>query len=181
MNAPATIRVFTFKEGLLSRLAHDLQLTLRRFELSLQGGKVHGRFELGSLHVDGAVEGGHVVASTLGDSDRRKIERSMADDVLHFERHPVATLEGELQPRGDGRFGLTGTLELAGMRAPVAGELRAGDRITGAFELRPTEWGIKPFKALGGALKIQDRVRVEVDLPPGGGDTPDADCTWRSA
>jgi hypothetical protein len=30
--------------------------------------------------------------------------------------------------------------------------------------LRPSEFGIAPYKALAGAIRLQDRVRVELDL-----------------
>ena len=43
-------------------------------------------------------------------------------------------------------------------------EERSG-RLKGRVALTPTQWGIKPFKALLGAIKVQDRVIVEFDLP----------------
>lgn len=165
MSDPAVIRVFTFKEGLLSRLAHDLRLTLGCFELELTDGSVRGRFELDSLHVDGAVMDGRLDEGALSGGDRAKIEASMREDVLDTVRHPRAELSAKLESRGAGGMHLAGTLELAGRTAPVAGALAVADRITGRFEIVPSRWGIKPFKALGGALKIQDRVVVEVDLP----------------
>ena len=41
---------------------------------------------------------------------------------------------------------------------------RADQRYQGSVELIPTRWGIPPFKAVGGTIKLQDRVRVEFDL-----------------
>jgi hypothetical protein len=37
-----------------------------------------------------------------------------------------------------------------------------GARLVGELELAPSQWGIKPFRALGGTLKVQDRIRVAV-------------------
>ena len=47
--------VFTFKEGLLSSIAHDLRLSLPQFEISFNGADVDATFNLKSLAVDGAV------------------------------------------------------------------------------------------------------------------------------
>ena len=37
--------------------------------------------------------------------------------------------------------------------------------VTGEVTLTPTRWGIKPFKALMGAIKLKDRVLIRFDLP----------------
>lgn len=164
MSAPSVIRVFTYKEGLLSRLAHDLRLTLGCFDLDLNEGNLRGRFELDSLRVDGAVVAGRVVDAMLSSGDRARIEANMREDVLGTVHHPRAQLGAKLQEGAHGQVRLSGTLELAGRGAPLVGELALGERITGRFELHPSRWGIKPFRAFGGALKLQDRVVVEVDL-----------------
>jgi hypothetical protein len=47
----------------------------------------------------------------------------------------------------------------------VAFHLDAGaeGRITGRAVLRQTDWGIKPYSALFGTLKVTDEVEVAVD------------------
>ena len=67
--------------------------------------------------------------------------------------------------RVDGdRLAVTGDLTLVGTTRPIAFELSlAGGRVTGAAVLRQTDWGIKPYTALFGALKVADEVRVEID------------------
>jgi hypothetical protein len=53
---------------------------------------------------------------------------------------------------------------LAGVTRPTAFDLSlAGGRVTGAAVVKQTEWGIKPYTALFGALKVADDVRVEID------------------
>ncbi len=165
MSAPAAIRVFTFKEGLLSRIAHDLQLSLGDFALELSAGGIKGSCQMDTLRVQGAVVRGRLDPSVLSAGDRSKIERSMREEVLRSARFPTARLEARLTDLGQGRFHVAGELELAGRSARLEAELRAGERITGRFPLQPSRWGIKPFRALGGALKIEDRVEVEVNLP----------------
>lgn len=156
-----TFRVFTFKDGLLSRVAHDLQLTLSRFEIAVEGEAVTGTFWPGSLRVDGPVSGGRLEPEGLRDKDRAEIQGTIADKILQIGRHPTAQFTGT--HRGDA---VNGTLALAGRSAPVSLTARAADgRIRGEVELVPTRWGIAPYKALLGAIKLQDRVRVVFDLP----------------
>jgi hypothetical protein len=66
-------------------------------------------------------------------------------------------------------------------RAPVQVD---GHRLRAEFTLVPTQWGIPPYKALAGAIKLQDRVVVVLDLPAdpvsGSDATPDP-CTWTGA
>jgi polyisoprenoid-binding protein YceI len=58
-----------------------------------------------------------------------------------------------------------GELTLAGSTGPLAFDLAVSDdgRLTGAAVVRQSEWGMKPYSALFGALKVADDVRVEID------------------
>jgi polyisoprenoid-binding protein YceI len=59
---------------------------------------------------------------------------------------------------------VTGELELGGQRGPVAFELTERDgRLTGEATVKQTTFGIKPYSALFGALKVADEVRVAID------------------
>jgi hypothetical protein len=172
----ATIQVFTFKDGLLARLAHDLRLTLRRFEIRREGAAITGTFWPGSLVVDGAVDRrGAVDADAFSAGDRAKIGEN-AGEVLKAGRFPEVRLVGTIAGST-----ITGELTLAGVTRPIRMDVeRAGGRLRGELTLTPSAWGIPPYKALAGAIKLQDRVVVRVDLPadPGGsGETPDP-CTW---
>ena len=47
----------------------------------------------------------------------------------------------------------------------TAFDLSVGDgRAHGAAVVKQTEWGMKPYTALFGALKVADDVRVEIDV-----------------
>jgi hypothetical protein len=177
MEMTAEIHVFTFKDGLLARLAHDLRLTLRRFELRREETVITGTFWPGSLTVDGAArKGGEVDHGALSASDREKIAGNIAD-VLQVKRFPEVRLVAQL------KYGvaITGELTLVGRTKPVRAEVsKAAGRLVAEVVLTPSEWGIAPYRALAGAIKLQDRVVVRVDLPadPGGSDeTPDP-CKW---
>lgn len=175
------VLVFTYKEGLLSRLAHDLQIECHRFEIERHGTEVTGRFALGSLRVDGAVQHGRVAPGVLSDGDRRKIEQTMADDVLESRRFAEATLRATLVPA---TRTLEGSLTLHGRTAslPPVVVQRRGAQWVAEVTLQPSRWGIAPYRALAGALKLQDRVMVRVELGvQGDGEiAADGDAAWRS-
>jgi hypothetical protein len=51
------VLLFTFKEGLLSRVAHDLRLHAERCIISREDDWISARFESGSIVVDGVMHG----------------------------------------------------------------------------------------------------------------------------
>jgi hypothetical protein len=158
----AIIHAYTFKEGLLSKLAHDLRFTLTRFSISVRGTEVQARFTLGSLRVDGVVRGGKLERDVLSQSDREKIQETMRD-VLHVHEHTEARLSARLLNAAP-PFVLDGQLTLRGETRPVQLRLELdADRLLGAITLTPSQWGIRPYRALGGTLKLQDRVRITID------------------
>jgi len=158
------IQVFTFKRGLLSKVAHDLRLRLDRFEVKTDGERVEGRFHLDTLGVEGAMKNGELDTSALSDADKSEIVQNIRQTILHTERHPDALFEGRAQ-RTPGGWRVRGALELAGRREEIELSARAVDhRIQGEIELVPTRFGIEPFKALLGAIKLADRVIVRFDF-----------------
>jgi hypothetical protein len=158
------IQVFTFKRGLLSKVAHDLCLGLQRFEVRTDGEHVTGRFFLDSLHVEGAVKNGELDADALSDADKREIVGNIRDSILHTEKHPEAVFEGRAQKIAEG-WRVHGVLELVGRREEIDLAVRKdGDRVGGEVELVPSRYGIEPFKALMGAIKLADRVIVRFEF-----------------
>lgn len=164
-----TINVYSYKDGLLSAVAHDLKLTLERFELEVDAGAgtVTGRFWPGSVRIEGAMKNGALDAAGLSERDRRDILDNITDKILHTDRHAEARFQGRLAVDAPVAR-VDGTLTLVGRDAPLSVTLRReGGRYRGEAELVPSRWGIPPFKALMGAIKLQDRLKVVFDLPEG--------------
>ena len=162
--ARGTIEVFTFKDGLLARAAHDLALRFDEFDVVLDAETVTAHFPLRALKVTGPVEGGALRADLFDPDRRREIEQTMHDRVLLSARHPSARFSGRASPSANG-YEVSGQLELAGRSAPLAFSVqREGDRYRARFEIQPSRWGIAPYKALFGAIKLKDLVRVELAL-----------------
>jgi hypothetical protein len=98
----------------------------------------------------------------LGDADRREIEQNIDDEVLG--RHPIEFRSNSVEGDGE-RLRVRGDLTLAGRGQPVEFDLRVGPdgAIAGSARLKQSDWGIKPYTALFGALKVADEVEVEVE------------------
>ncbi|MCA8925584.1 MAG: YceI family protein [Planctomycetes bacterium] len=158
--------MWTFKNPstVLARFAHDLCFEVRRFSLQVREAE-GGEFEvtlradplelqlLGSVATDGQL-------SPIKPRDQLEIERTARDTVLEARRYP------EVVFRGEGSWEvLTGTLELHGAKqALTLRSERDGERCAGQVEFAPSRFGIQPYRAFLGALKLDDRVRVSWDL-----------------
>ncbi|MFO7564091.1 MAG: YceI family protein [Enhygromyxa sp.] len=166
------VRVFTFKEGLLSRVAHDLRLHVepRGVRVTRSGDEVRAEIDPRCLVVDGAMRDARVDANALGERDRKKIVETIRREILGVDAHPLIRFlghvtGGRVTEQDEGALEVRGELELLGRRRPLSFRATREDRrIRARVTLRPSDWGIRPYKALAGAIRLQDRVLVELDL-----------------
>lgn len=160
--ASAQVSVFTFKEGLLSAVAHDLELRLTRFTIEEAEGQLTADFDAASLRVVCAMKDGRPSPGTLPAFAHGEIEKNAAADVLDVRRHPrIAFVTSEV--RDDA---VVGQLTLRGETRRVEGRRRdeAGRRVA-EFRLDVRDFGIKPFSAMLGTLKLKPEVVARVSLP----------------
>ncbi|MEY4581167.1 MAG: hypothetical protein RL701_5870 [Pseudomonadota bacterium] len=170
----ATIHVFVYRAGLLARLAHDLRLTVGDYELSVQGRYVRGVCAANSLHVDGVMTPKGLSRRILSFNDRQVITRNICDEVLQCSKYPRIEFAGEVGSDTSGQLLVSGTLQVCGQSRMIATELtHSADSLQSSFELTPSQFGIAPFKALGGAIRVQDHIRIAFGLVLDGHD-PDA-------
>ena len=73
-----------------------------------------------------------------------------------------------MQPAAGGsRLSVRGELTLFGETRPIAFDLLVGDgTLSSSVVVKQSEWGITPYSALFGALKVADEVEVELDAEP---------------
>jgi hypothetical protein len=155
--------VFTFKEGLLSPVAHDLRLRITRFSLEVdEAGSVSASFDTNSLSVDCPMKDGVENPTALSASDRDKIAGQIRDDVLHSAKHPQATFRSHSVVRqADGGYELAGDLTLHGVTRPLRGRSSVvAGRQKLELTLHQPDFGITPYRAMLGTLKIQADVKV---------------------
>jgi polyisoprenoid-binding protein YceI len=156
----------TFRDGLAATAGHDLVIDVPRWSGELTVGpdgapaglEVHA--DLGSL----AVREGTGGLKPLTDRDRREILGN-ARKLLGTDRQPDAVFTAT-------RFGLTGdggtvegTFTLRGVSRPLRLQVAriAPGRYRATGTVVQSEYGIKPYSAFFGALKVRDPVDVEVE------------------
>lgn len=161
------IHLFTYKEGMLSPMAHDLRLSVGRFRVRLDDAQFEATFVPESITVDGVMRGDRLHVDVLSDKDKAKIRTVMQAEVLRTSQYARVVFRGALEEKGV-LMAAKGELELAGRKRPLEITVRrTAEGVKGEVELKPSTWGIRPYKALGGALKLQDRVVVRFALPAG--------------
>lgn len=162
-----SVEVFTFKEGLLSKVAHDLCLVCRNVRVRTDGLHVEAELALESLCVVGAMRDDKVAPDLLSAKDKAEIEGNIRQKILMTDRYPGATFTGRAISAG-ARHEVQGPLTLTGkaLAISVVVNEEAG-RYRGEVELIPSRWGITPFKALLGAIRLADRVLVRFDFERG--------------
>ena len=161
----AETHVYTYKEGLLSAVAHDLKIKITRFSLKIEKGAVEGRWDAGSLIVASVMRDGHE-ATGLGQRDFDKIAHTIGDDILEARRHPeIRFAASDVSVAGE-RATIRGQLTLVGRTRPLVIEAKLVDgRWVAEVVLHQPDFGIKPYSAMFGTLKIKPDVKVRVSVP----------------
>lgn len=164
----ASCQIFTFKEGLLSKIAHDLKIDVTRFQIEVDPDvpSVRAEFDPRSLRVVTAMSDSRENADALSDSDKQKIESQIVDDVLHGNQHEQVTFVSDSCTRTAEGYDIVGNLTLHGVakRIQVSTRLGAGQHVA-ELTLNQPDFGITPFKAMMGTLKVKPEVKVKVTLP----------------
>lgn len=162
------LAVRTRKAGAASMAGHDLLIEVTAWNATLALGEAGSPASIeltadsGSLEVAEGTGG----LRSLGDDDRASIKQRIDRDVLKGTRIQFRSTAVQRAARADGeeQLSIDGQLELAGRSQPIRFELSLSDdgRIAGQATVRQSGWGIKPYAALFGTLKVLDEVTVEV-------------------
>lgn len=158
--------VFTFKEGLLSPVAHDLRLKVGRWSMTWDPASrtVEARFDAASLVVDSVMRDGQPAPGVLDEKDKGKIAKNLRDDVLETGRY--AEVKFRAKAIGAVPGAVQGELDLHGKVRPVTVQVRVdGAQWVAEATLHQPDWGVKPFSAMLGTLKVKPDVKVRVSVP----------------
>ncbi|UCH28343.1 MAG: YceI family protein [Myxococcales bacterium] len=159
---------FSFKDGLLARLAHDLKLQVERFSIEVDDTTkaIKATFDPSSIQVVCAQIDGRDDPSTLSKGDKKKIYDNVTKDVLRIRKYPEIRFESNnIAERGEG-FAVEGTLQLHGKSRNIQASVQAnGDRWVSEVRIHQPDFGIKPYTAALGALKVKPDVLVRVSVP----------------
>ncbi|MFT6231631.1 MAG: hypothetical protein ACJAZO_002139 [Myxococcota bacterium] len=164
----ASIHIYTYKAGLLAAVGHDLLLRVAEFSLETDSDEpaIRGTFDPSSIEVVNAVSGETEKPSALSADDRKTIIQYIQKNILNVSQHPKINFESTDVYNEDGEWEVEGDLTLHGTTRSITLTAEAdGDALVGEFILNQPAFGIKPFSALMGTLKIKPDVRIVVRMP----------------
>jgi polyisoprenoid-binding protein YceI len=169
--AASRFTVQAFATGLLSAFGHSPVIGMRDYD-----GGIHfvpETYEKAFVRMalrTNALE----VLDEMKSDDRKKLEQTMYEDLLEIARFPEAVYESKeiaitrhsanlLNARVTGELsfhGVTRTESLDARVTPTGSILRA----SGEFQLRQSDYGIKPFSFASGALRLKDELKFKFEL-----------------
>jgi polyisoprenoid-binding protein YceI len=162
------LAIRTGRTGVGAGMGHDLTLEPTRWHgtATVDPGQpanssVVVEVDVDSLEIRDATGG----VKPLSGSDRAQIDKTLRTKILNTGRHPTITFRSTRVSGSPESFTIDGDLTIVGVTQPVTvrGEISEG-RARGSAEVVQSKWGIRPFSAFFGALKLADAVEVEFDL-----------------
>jgi polyisoprenoid-binding protein YceI len=158
-----SLSVKTGRTGAAAKAGHDLVIDVTVWTATLAAIEDPAQTSI-VLDVDPTslrVREGSGGMQALGDDDKASIRQTIDDEVLR--KQPIEFRSTAAQPHGSGNgLSVEGNLTLAGVTRTIAFELAASDdgTIASRVSLNQTDWEIKPYSTLFGALKVADEVEI---------------------
>jgi hypothetical protein len=162
-----TLSVRTKRTGAAAMAGHNLLIHVTSWEATIDLGEDTSVV----LEADGSslcVKEGSGGMQALQDEDKDNIRQTIDDEVLMGET--ITFRSGEVRPATDSAgLRVEGELTLNGTTRPLAFDLEITGEggISATAVVKQTDWGMKPYTGLFGALKVVDEVDVgiEASLP----------------
>jgi hypothetical protein len=155
--AASTVTIRTRAKGLLSKLAHDLELAAKDFDgdVEVTDDQVYGtlRFPARGVQVVGALQNGRVNRSILSASDIADIERRIREELAN----------GSVEVKLEGsRARVQATVTTSRGEQRVSASIRGDGEAAGQgmVSLSLRSLGVKEIKGPLGAFKVDDAVEV---------------------
>jgi polyisoprenoid-binding protein YceI len=160
--ADGTLAVHTKRTGAAAKAGHNLLIHVTSWEATLElADGAEPRVELAVDATSLRVREGQGGMQALGDDDKANIEQTIDDEVL--KRQDIRFRSTRVEPSGTALH-VEGELTLRGATRPIAFDLANTDgALTGSAVVKQSAWGLKPYSALFGALKVVDEVEVSID------------------
>lgn len=167
-NDQGQVSLLTARDGFAAQAGHDLRIEITAWsgELAVaddgQPTALSVKLEMNSLVVREGTGG----MKPLTDRDRREIAAT-SRKVLGVDRHPEATFTASSFEAGSNGGGfIQGTLMLGGISRPLKLHVSkiGADKYQATASVRQSEFGIRPYTAFLGTLKVSDAVGVVIDL-----------------
>jgi polyisoprenoid-binding protein YceI len=108
-----------------------------------------------------------VVDKDISEKDRAEIQADMlGPKVLDAHQFPqIVFRSSRIESAGPHQYRVAGTLELHGVRKELSFHVAGGpEHFTGTTRLKQTDFGIQPFSAGGGTVKVKNELELEFDI-----------------
>jgi len=156
----ASLHVETGRSGAAAKAGHDLTIDVQSWEATLEVGE-NSSLQLSADPTSLHVREGKGGLQALGDDDKADIRKTIDKDVL--QQKAISFTSSSVEDTGDG-LKVSGDLEMGGKTNAVTFDLSETDgTLSGHTTVKQTDWKIKPYSALFGALKVNDEVKVVVE------------------
>ena len=164
--------VQAFAQGLLSAFAHDPVIVIRDFNGEVQF--VPGTFEAALLKI--TINARELALSVeVREKDRAEIETAMRNQVLEVVKYPEivfssTNISASRVAEGRYRVRIIGDVTLHGVTQKnlwISSEATVSEedlRARGEFSLKQSDFGIKPFSAVGGTIKLKNELKFIFDI-----------------
>jgi hypothetical protein len=161
-----TLRVYTYREGVAALVGHDLVIDVTDWQAQavVADDGTLASIDLGASPASLVVLEGRNGVRPLTDGDRLEIRRLINDKVL--AGRPIGFRSSAVAAAGEGAVEVHGDLTLGPATRPAVFSLTtaAGGRVQCHAVVRQTDWGIKPYRGLLGALRVRDEVEIAIDV-----------------
>lgn len=157
--------VHTDKAGLFGVFAHRHHIRAGAFEGTIRYDP--GDLSGSSVRVVVPLDRLEILTDADAD-DREEIREAMEEEVLEVARHSELTFVSRAVAASETGIRVTGDLTLHGTTRPqvvyMALEV-SGDtlRASGAFSVRQTDFGMKPYRAAAGTIAVADEIRFDLE------------------
>jgi polyisoprenoid-binding protein YceI len=160
----ATLAVRTARAGAAAKAGHDLLIHVTAWEATLvvaddpDASSMELTADATSLRVQEGTGG----IQALGDEDVASIHQTIDEEVLG--RQEISFRSTGVEADGD-RLRARGDLTIVGNTQPIEFDLVSGDggELSASAVVTQTAFGMKPYSALFGALKVKDEVEVMLE------------------
>jgi len=157
--------VRTGRGGLLGSVAHNHVIRAESFD----GAMDYDPARPGASHFEITVLVDSLrVVSPADSTDRDRIRETMLTRVLDPARDPTIHFESRRAEEMDGGLRVTGDLTLAGKTRSVTVDLTLREEpgrlvARGGFSIRQSDFGIRPYRAALGTIRVADSVTFDVE------------------
>ena len=167
------LRLKVYREGVASKMGHDLVIEVKDWSAKvdvnpddLSQSSIEATAQVPSFNVLEGTGG----ARPLSRGDKADIKKNIDDKIL--KGAPTISFRSMGTPTENGtRISVPGELTINGTTRPTTVDIQLdGGQARVSLKVVQSDFGIKPFKAFMGALKVRDDVEVELEVPlPTGG------------